>query len=305
MTEENGGTAAAQPNVADFGDYRDYLKAVFEARKSPTHRISYECLARRSKLSKTHVHDILRKKVHASLEGLAALCRALKVEASDREVLILNLLALTSTDEDIRGFFKHAYQMLRGTTRYRLSNGETTTMDPAPEASNRFPNLLPFLALEMSNLKGYQPNVDWMSKRIRTPELRRPQELSGALEHIRQRKLLPEGPRVEPIPPMSCSTSGGLSMCQEVAHVMNQALSKSHANQDELRWMTGWRIAAHSAKALDQIKNICVKALLSCRDLEAPPGQGEEVHLLSINIVTLAQAEELPASRVDRRGHEP
>lgn len=100
-------------NVGRFEDYRDFLKAVFETRKSSMQRVSYEWLARRAKLSKTHVHDILRKKVHASLEGLAAICRALKVEAYEREALLLNLLALTSTDEDVSEFFRRAGQDMR------------------------------------------------------------------------------------------------------------------------------------------------------------------------------------------------
>lgn len=157
------------PQVYNFKDYRDFLKARHMWIRERKSFCSYEWVAKKTKISKTHIFQIFHKKCQTTLDRALALGRALELEAGEKELLALLYLRSTCGDSDLKTYFETTFSYATSgwilSRRHESAGGSRITH--IGHDLNGIEVYWPYLIAQMSIMKGFQRDPEWIASHAR------------------------------------------------------------------------------------------------------------------------------------------
>lgn len=98
---------------ANFADYREFLKFRFETLKKNNPKFSINACAQKSKISKSLLQFIFRKKRHVSLDRFPNLAQALKLSSDEEYFVYLMICKDSSSNKEVKIHFEKILGRLR------------------------------------------------------------------------------------------------------------------------------------------------------------------------------------------------
>lgn len=216
--------------VANYSDYRDFLKARFDELKAGSPKFSLLYCAKRSGISKSLLQFVLQKKRHIALDRLPGLIKILRL--SKEEEAFLYLLATKNTSKSPH--IKLHFESILGKIRH-----ESIHTDLIPPPENTVPPYESFyddtVAMSLHTLTrvvGFSEDPDWVLKNLKIPGLTAERigttlktlEKKGALKRDEKGILRPTNfPFMRPDPLMPKSFEVYRKGVSSLSHLMQDA----------------------------------------------------------------------------------
>jgi uncharacterized protein (TIGR02147 family) len=180
-------------DIADFNDYRAFLKARIRELKAEKSAISHAYIAQRLKLTRGFVTLLLQGKRHLGPDKISKFWKILHLTAWEKEFFVALYLRTAVDDPELRDYFDSvcgALKMERAqhgdalpkTHRYRADEFQTIT-DP----------LYATLML-LTRFKGFDPEPKWVLKHLRDQAIA-PESITQKYAELSKRGLLAERKR--------------------------------------------------------------------------------------------------------------
>lgn len=164
---------------ANFSDYRDFLRTRFEALRVKNKTFSLNACALKSKLSKSLLQFIFKKKRHVGIDRMPDLAKALKLTAEEEYFIYLLICRNTSRSSVIQNYFEKILD------RVRHEYVVTSESAPIPVATNDkklYLNQLLMILHGMGQLKGFQEDPEWIQKNLKIPDIKSEDIIAGLKE---------------------------------------------------------------------------------------------------------------------------
>lgn len=177
-------TYTLQP--ANFSDYRDFLKKRYEQLKVDNPKFSLNACAIKSKISKSLLQFIFRKKRHLGLDKMPALAKALKLTSHEEYFIYLMICKNSSKNIEIQNHFENILN------RLRHESVKVATTEPTRANTNNKNLYLDYLFMMIQTLvrlDDFQEDPKWILKNLNVPNLTET-KITEVLKDLEKQKFL-------------------------------------------------------------------------------------------------------------------
>ncbi len=148
---------------AKYTDYRDFLKARFEALKAENKNFSLMNCARKSKISKALLQFLFNKKRHISLDKFPPLAKALKL-TNDEEYFVYLMICQNASQNQ---FVKMHFEKILMRIRHEFVETETQAPTRSDQNSKSFYQDANAMFIQaLVRLPEFQEDTDWILKHL-------------------------------------------------------------------------------------------------------------------------------------------
>lgn len=151
---------------ANYTDYRDFLKARFDTLKLANKRFSLASCAQKSKISKSLLQFIFRKKRHLSLDRMPALAKTLKLNSQEEYFVYLLICKNSSRNPAIQAHFEQILD------RIRHEAFKVTSQEPERAKTHNKELYLDYLFMmiqTLARIEEFQEDPEWILKHLKVP----------------------------------------------------------------------------------------------------------------------------------------
>lgn len=149
---------------ANFNDYRDFLFQRFEDLKASNPKFSINALAAKSKISKSLLQFIFKKKRHISFDKFTSLAKGLKLNDEEEAFIYMSICKDSSKNPKVKAHFESIL------SRIRNQNIKTENIvEPVATNENRkslYLNFLFMLIQSMVRLPDFKEDPQWIAEKI-------------------------------------------------------------------------------------------------------------------------------------------
>lgn len=164
---------------ANHSDYRDFLKARFEFLKRANKNFSLQNCATKSKISKSLLQFLFRKKRHISIDKLPNLAKTLKLNQEEEAFVYMMICKDSSQNSVIRSHFESILSKLR----HEHIKTDLSVPEIAGELDKYFfENYLLIVLQTLTRLVGFKEDPQWILENLKIHGLTEKQVVAGLKE---------------------------------------------------------------------------------------------------------------------------
>ena len=164
------GSTIQKPNIYSFSDYRDYLRASYDWRRSFDRHFSISQIARRLKVDPSFIKQLFRRRKNIRMERLDLVISIFKLE--DREAIALFWLAMKSIteSEQVQEFADRSLLLLKtqslsaGAGTFNVAKDEKFNGEVQALVSE---SSLYLLWVALALIPGFENTPDWIRANVK------------------------------------------------------------------------------------------------------------------------------------------
>lgn len=176
-----------RPDITHFPQYRRYLKAMFQYKKSLNPRYSFQVLAKRIGSSPSLMKHVLEERKNIGINRVASVANALEMNAFEADYFTIQVLHDITKNRVTR---KYLNEVL-GKLRFRKDSATTHYTELRSQAGEFLTgNWLAAVIHQMSKMTGFKDDPTWIRDRLLDREKIKLDEVSSIFNRLAELDLI-------------------------------------------------------------------------------------------------------------------
>lgn len=169
------------------GDYRDFLKLIYEEKKSKSPKFSYQALSNKIGVTKSYFKMIFDKKRHMSVDCFFLYANYFKLTEYETQFICFKILAATAKNKDVKQFFT---SILLNYGARNVAFNEKISVKNAIDFGESWLSMAIF---QLTRFKDFQASATWIQDKLGGPKFATKAKIRMTLTNIQKAGYLLEG----------------------------------------------------------------------------------------------------------------